>query len=165
MPKGEVLKNEIEYILDNLRDEDMQEVQALWKENWRKNIYNSLKSEEVIILYGRGCKKAKIPIAMGGFKELFEKNSNIACVWMLTGKEASLNKIKVLKTLKQAIKQADEKYDLMYNYIYKSNHTAKKWLSMLGFCFNNPKPAGLKIEKDFEFFYKLTNRKDRQCVY
>lgn len=165
MPKGKLVKDEIFYILDNLRSEDMAEVKALWNDSWRENIYKSIENEDVIILHGRGIKKEKVPIAMGGFKELFEKNSKIACVWMLTAKEALLNKVTVMKTLKKAVKEADDKYDLMYNYIYKSNKTAKKWLSRLGFCFNNPKPKGLHVEKDFEFFYKITKRKGKQCVY
>ena len=73
---------------------------------------------------------------------------------MLTGKEASLNKIKLWKTLKKAIKNADEKYDLMYNYIYKSNLEAKKWLRKLGFSFDNPNPILIKPDEGFEFFYK-----------
>ena len=43
----------------------------------------------------------------------------------------------------------------MFNYIYKSNFEAKKWLKRFGFKFDNPKPVGLKVKDNFEFFYKV----------
>ena len=62
----------------------------------------------------------------------------------------------VTELLKQ-LEQASYKYEIIYNYIYKSNYKAKKWLKKLGFNFNNPKPEGLNLEEGFEFFYKRNN--------
>jgi len=98
---------------------------------------------------------------MGGFYELFDEKLKIACVWLLTTKYVSQNKMTLMKELKNQISFADKKYDLMYNFIYKSNFEAKNWLKKLGFSFDNPKPEGLKIKENFEFFYKLTNRKEK----
>ena len=33
----------------------------------------------------------------------------------------------------------------------KTNIDAKRWLKKLGFCFDNPKPANLKISENFEY--------------
>ena len=65
------------------------------------------------------------------------------------------NRSLLIKTLKNEILKAEKEYDLMFNYIYKSNFEAKSWLKKLGFKFDNPKPIGLNLKKDFEFFYKV----------
>jgi hypothetical protein len=57
--------------------------------------------------------------------------------------------------LQNEVFKAQKKYDLMFNYIFKSNFEAKKWLKKLGFKFDKPKPVGLKVKDGFEFFYKV----------
>ena len=160
MLKKNIDKNEIIFILNNLRDEDECELLALWGEDWRNKALSSFEGEEVLILYGKDNYCNFVPIAMGGFCELFEKDSKIACVWMLTTKFIKYNKLLLSKNLKQQINNASEKYDIMYNYIYKSKKKKKNWLRKMGFKFDNPRPEKLKIAKDFEFFYKLNKRKE-----
>ena len=156
--------NDINYILTHLRNEDMEELKAIWKDDWSNKLIENLKDKRILVVYGKDENKKYVPIAMGGFHELFEKNSNIACVWLLSTNYVKNNKTLFIKELKKQINKASEKYELMYNYIYKSNKEAKNWLHKLGFNFGCPNPQKLNIEKDFEFFYKLTKRKENKCV-
>ncbi len=164
MIKKNPKKEDIDYILNHLRKEDIEELQAMWQGNWFTKISDNLKDKKILVVYGKDENKNCVPIAMGGFHELFEKNSNIACIWLLSTNYVKNNKTLFIKELKHQISKASEKYELMYNYIYKSNKEAKNWLHKLGFNFGCPNPQKLNIEKDFEFFYKLTKRKENKCV-
>lgn len=160
MLRKNINKKDIEFILKNLRNEDIEELKALWGNDWYMQVNLNLKDKNFYILYGKDKENNEIPIAMGGFSELFEKNAKIACVWLLSSKFISQNKNLLMKTLRIEIEKAEKIYDIMYNYIYKSNFEAKNWLKKLGFNFNNPYPENLKLKKDFEFFYKISYRKD-----
>lgn len=149
------------FILDNLREEDSEELKILWKDNWKEKVLKSFEGTEVKFAYGLDDFKDEVPIAMGGFYELSDGSSKIACVWLLTTKFVRKNKFALMKRLKQEIKCAQKKYDIMYNFIYKSNFEAKSWLKKLGFRFDNPRPEKLNVRKNFEFFYKLNNRKEK----
>ncbi len=152
--------SDINYILNHLRVEDIEELRALWQKDWLNKVSDNLKNKNILVVYGKDENNKCVPIAMGGFHELFEKHSNIACVWLLSTIHIKNNKTLFIKELKNQINKASEKYELMYNYIYKSNKGAKGWLYKLGFNFGCPNPQKLNIEKDFEFFYKL--KKERK---
>ncbi len=148
--------DDIIFILENLREEDKEELNALWGDDWFNLTLDNLKDKKnILILTGKDGNKNIVPIAMGGFYELFEKNSDIACVWMLSSYFIKYNRLLLAKYLKMVISKASLKYGIMYNYIYHTNHEAKNWLKKLGFQFNNPHPEGMDTEKGFEFFYKI----------
>ena len=151
--------SEIEFILSNLRDEDKEELENLFGNNWYNKTIESLKDEKFLILYGQGNAAGRVPVAMGGFydvkKEIATENCKIACVWLLTSKYVSKNKTALMRVLRNQLYANSSKYDIMYNFIYKSNHGAKLWLKKLGFNFDNPNPEKIQLKKDFEFFYRL----------
>ncbi len=146
---------DILFILDNLREEDAEELKALWGKNWRNISFSNIKKSQVNILYGKNEINSIVPIAMGGF-QIINLSPSVACVWLISSKYINLNKKLLMKNLKEQINQASKKYNIMYNYIYKSNLSAKKWLKELGFSFDNPHPKNLFVPDDFEFFYKLS---------
>lgn len=146
--------NDINFILDNLRSEDFEEITALWGNDWRNNFIQNTINTDIMVLSNHN-----IPIAMGGFVPINAYNPRIACVWLLCSKYIKNNKILLLKVLKTQIMKASLEFDILYNYIYKSNFEAKKWLGELGFKFDNPFPENLKINQDFEFFYKINKQK------
>lgn len=143
-------KKYFEYILDNLRTQDLEEVQAIWKNNWKKEVLKSIQGRKALVLFSKN-----IPIAMGGFVLLKDKNIKMAIAWLLCSSFINSNKALLFKTLQKEIQKAEKEYDLIFNYIYKSNFEAKKWLKRLGFKFDKPKPTGLKIKDGFQFFYKM----------
>ncbi|MCD7878512.1 MAG: hypothetical protein LUG16_01105 [Candidatus Gastranaerophilales bacterium] len=156
--------NEIIYILEHIREEDMQELKAVYGESWQQKTISELKNKEFLILYGINDLNQTVPIAMGGISGIFPDFPHIGCVWLLTSRFADLNKLKLMKTLSEQIYQAEFKYSILYNYIYKSNKEARKWLLKLGFKFDNPHPAKMQLKDGFEFFYKLGKRKGKECA-
>ena len=149
---------EIEFILSNLRDEDREELESLFGDDWYKRTLDSLKDEKFLILYGQGNGSGRIPVAMGGFYDIKDKTSTIACVWLLSSRYVSQNKTALMRVLRNQLYANSSKYDVLYNFIYKSNKGAKLWLKKLGFKFDNPNPKEIKLKKDFEFFYKTKER-------
>ena len=143
-------KKYFEYILNNLREQDLEEVQAIWKDNWQDEVLKSIKGKKTLVLFSN-----ENPIAMGGFVPVQDNEIKIAIVWLLCSKFVNNNKLLLYKVLQEEIQKAEKEYDLMFNYIYKSNFEAKKWLRGLGFKFDKPKPLGLKVKDGFEFFYKV----------
>ena len=95
-----------------------------------------------------------VPIARGGFYDVSKEPCRIACVWLLSTKYVSKNKTALMKALKNQMYLNSSKYDILYNFIYKSNHEAKSWLKKLGFSFDNPHPEGVNMKDGFEFFYR-----------
>lgn len=154
----QTLKN-CSFILNNIRDEDLQEMQCLWGVDWKKKVLKTINLDKVIFAFGQDEFEDDVPIAMGGFVDMSGENLKIACVWLISTKYVSKNKISFMKELKKQFYKNEVDYDILYNYIYTSNKEAKRWLYKLGFSFDNPKPEHLKVQKDFEFFYKLRKEK------
>lgn len=142
--------NDVNFILDNLRKEDKEEIIELWGDNWKDKFIKNTMSTEFLILTNNN-----IPIAMGGIVSISNSQLRIACVWLLCSVYVKNHKILLLRTIKKHIDIASSEFDILYNYIYKLNFEAKKWLKNLGFKFDNPSPPNLEVREGFEFFYKL----------
>lgn len=142
---------DVEYILSHLRSEDLEELKALWGEDWKSETLKSIMNTEFYTLVGVGDN----PVVMGGIWGVGAENSKVACVWLLSTEEVKFHKTALIKNLVKEIKDAEKKYSVLYNFIYKSNHSAKKWLKTLGFRFDNPFPEQIRVPEGFEFFYKI----------
>ncbi len=142
--------DDVNFILDNLRKEDLEEIIELWGNDWKDKFIKNTMSTEFLILTNNN-----IPIAMGGIVPVGTAESGIACVWLICSKYVKNNRILLLKTIKKQIDSASSEFNVFYNYIYKLNFEAKKWLKNLGFKFDNPSPPNLEVREGFEFFYKL----------
>ena len=142
------------YVLNHLRDEDKQELIALYSDEWYKKTIENFANREVLVLYGLDDEKNKVPIAIGGVDSIFDKSHRIACVWLLSTVWVRKNKRLFFNTLKTQSLLAVKEFDILFNFVYESNCMAKKWIKKLGFSFDNPKPIGFSIEDGFEFFYK-----------
>lgn len=144
------MHNDILYILNRLREEDKSELIELFGNKWKRKTLKRLKNTDVIILKNSNS----LPFAMGGIEGI----NSVACVWLLTTDEVYNNKYRLAKVIKKELLSASEKFEIFYNFIYKSNFSAKIWLKKAGFKFDNPKPRGIDIPKNFEFFYMLTKK-------
>ena len=158
MIKKYIDESEIIFILENLREEDKQELIALYGDNWFYRTLQDLKYRKFYILYGYDYELNVVPIAMGGFCECFESDKSVVCCWLLSSVYIYKNKILFFKSLKEQMKDAENKYKIMYNFIHKTNFSAKKWLKNLGFKFDNPNPKNITVKDGFEFFYKLCKK-------
>ena len=140
------------YILNHLRQEDLLEVQTIWGENWREKTFENLKDSEMII--GR-TKNNNIPAVVGGYTKLDIDAEGVGCVWLLSTDLAAKHYFSLLREIKKEFQKIDELFWLTYNFIHKGNYQAKNWLKWLGYKFDNPKPEGMNIPDDFEFFYRI----------
>lgn len=153
-------KNEkdVLYILEHLRADDLEEVKAVHGDKWKENVFNDIMKTDFDVLMGI-TKDGDIPVCMGGAWHLDKDAPGIGVVWMLCTDEIVNHKICLLKELKKEFREYDKKFWFLYNFIYSKNDFAKNWLSWIGFKFDNPKPMGLKIPKEFEFFYRIRKRR------
>ena len=154
LKRKEKTLEDVEYILDNLRKEDLEELKALWGEKWREQTIKNIMETDFLVLVG----VSDNPVVMGGIWETGEKGSGVACVWLLSTEEVKFHTVALIKNISREIKKAEKKYSIFYNFIYKSNLSAKKWLRILGFKFDKPHPDGLNIPEGFEFFYKVSGQ-------
>lgn len=153
-------KSEYIFILDNIRDEDEEELRALFGDKWYEKTCQTLQTADFYILYGKDFQNQNVPVAMGGVRAVCE-NSEAAYVWLLTTKYIYKNRVALCKGLKNFFRKYETKYRIMCNFIYKSNYTAKSWLKKFGFKFDNPKPCGMTIADGYEFFYKITKKEKK----
>ena len=146
---------EKKFILNYLREEDKEELQAMFGEGWYKETIKTLQDNDFLVMYVFDEQKNEIPIAIGGFYDFNQSEVSIASVWILSSQYIYRNKKLFFKDIKEKLRETGGKYKIMYNYIYKRNFSAKKWLKKLGFRFDNPNPEGLNVKEGFEFFYKV----------
>jgi len=153
-------KNEkdVLYILEHLRADDLEEVKAVHGDNWKENVFNDIMKTEFDVLLGAST-EGDVPVCMGGAWHLDKDAEGIGVVWMLCTDEIVNHKICLLRELKKEFKKYDEKFWFLYNFIYKKNFFAKNWLKWMGFSFQHPHPECMNIPQDFEFFYRIRNKR------
>ena len=150
--------DDVEYILDNLREEDLIEATETHKENWRQEIINELLKHQNEYIIAKS-KKDKKPVLMAGAFNQDKTMPYSAVVWMLSTPEIAKHQKTFIKEMKKEIEKYDEKYSLLCNRIYKSNHIAKKWLKLVGFKFINDNE-----NKDFQIFYRIRPTKGLERI-
>ncbi len=156
---------EITYILDHIRENDKEELKALYGKNWYKKTLKILSDEKFLVLYGINDNNEIVPVSIGGCCGVLDKTPKTGCIWLLSTYYTVKNKTILVKVIKEQVEKAKQEYDIIYNYIYKTNVQIKSLLKKLGFCFDNPKPEGLKLKDGFEFFYLLAKKKGDKNVF
>jgi len=74
-----------------------------------------------------------MPLALGGAYEIFGKKEKCARLWLLATNKISKNKITLYKYVKKKIDYFKKEYDVLFNFIYKSNFESLKLLKANGF--------------------------------
>lgn len=163
MYRVEPVKEDIEYILDNLRDEDRIEMEADRGSNWREEVLKrTLELEDVtmvhyedkpIIMYG--VIPQELPAAcVGGSLNKDRSIEYAGAVWLLATKEIIKNQVQFFRECRKELKRWDKEYKWLYNYVHNGNSQAIKWLKWLGFKFDCPRPLG-HWRRNFQYFYKI----------
>ena len=151
-------KSEIIFVFEHLRNEDKEELIALYGNDWKIKTLNDLENKTFLVLYGKDNNSNIIPIAIGGFTECFKNDKSIACAWLLSSSYIQKNKTIFLREFKKQLMLAEKKYEIMFNFIHKTNLSAKNWLVKFGFKFDNPNPKNIPVKDGFEFFYKVNKK-------
>jgi hypothetical protein len=153
-------KNEkdVRYILEHLRADDLAETKSVYGENYIEENLKEIMETNFDVLMGV-TENGERPVAMGGAWHFEKDEEGVGVVWALCTDEIVNHKISFLREIKKEFKKYDQQYWFLYNFIHKNNSFAKNWLKWLGFNFNRPKPLGLNVPEDFEFFFRIRPKK------
>ena len=144
MKEAKLTKEFLDLFIKNLRFEDKQELNELYKDNSFEEFYEICLNEE-FQTYFLTTNDDK-PLALGGAFRIDEKSARI---WLLVTNEFKNNKISLFKYVKNKIDFFKNEYEILYNYIFESNFDSLVWLKSLGF-----KVLDLKIPNYKMFYYK-----------
>lgn len=140
----EVNKDNLEKFINNLRLEDKEElIDALGKNYKAKFIEKTLNIKGIYFL----ADKNKTPVAIGGVLETLNPDKKIGIVWLLVTKDVDKHKKFLYKYVKNKIVLFQKEFDILFNYIYKTNFNALKWLKKCDFIEKNTS------RDDYKLFY------------
>ncbi|MBE7708063.1 MAG: DUF2833 domain-containing protein [Cyanobacteria bacterium SIG27] len=133
--------------LNNLRKEDYEELAVIKSFNFVDEILN-VSENPINQTYFLTSDNDK-PLAMGGACLIEIDEYKIAKVWLLSTSEIEFYKKDLYKYVLEKLEILKTKYDILFNFIYKSNFSSLKWL----------KRAGFKVfdldNSDYKLFYFL----------
>lgn len=159
-----VTEDDCIYLLNNLREEDHIEAKTAKGINYRQVILEELKTWNNNFLMAK-TKKDDTPVLICGCWPLKE-NPSIGIVWLLSTPEIKKHQICFLKEMRKEINKYDLEFGLTFNYLYKENILAKRWLKWVGYKFpgeNEKKDfldkhfLSMKVPEGFEVFYRERN--------
>lgn len=140
-------EEDVRYVLENLRSEDMKEVLHSHGENYVEKLLNDIMKTNDVNLGVR--KKDGLPVCVGGCTDTEEKG--VGVVWLLCTPEIVNHQKTLIRHLIANFKKYEKKYWLTFNFIYKENYLAKNWLKKFGYVFVK---EGANIPEDFEMFFR-----------
>lgn len=145
----------LKQFLATLRNEDKEEICALGCQNFEYDLFEFLDNNPKYTYFL--LSKNKKPLALGGAKEA--SIPYVAKVWLLTTNELKNNKLELYRYVKDKIELFKTKYDVLYNFIYKTNFNSLKWLKRAGF-------SELSLEnQDYKLFYFIHGGKEFDIRY
>ena len=146
--KNKYLRKDIKFVLNNLRNQDVEELKTAHGENWKRFIYkNLLKIPDDCCLIGYIKDK---PVFIYG---VVPAGNDIGVIWMLSTQDITSYQKSFLRKSMRYINDSLKNFKLLCNYVHSKNYLAIKWLEWLGFCVENPYLEGLG-KKQFLYFYK-----------
>lgn len=120
-------KESLTLFFNNLRKEDYLEVLDVFKQNPKDELISLiLNLDEVYFL----ANEKNYPLAIGG---LVKENNNKGKVWLLFAKGFENYRYEIFKYIKNKLVIYKNKYDILYNFVFKSNYGILKWLKKQGF--------------------------------
>ena len=131
----------ISYVLENLRQEDKKEMVIEFGNHWKEIIFCRAVQSEI---YGIVDEKEKI-LGFFGIKGINEKYAQVC---LLSTDDLSKQGFIFLKKAKRIVAEWNKRYSTLYNFVYKENKQAIKWLRWLGFTLS-------EIDNDRMYFYKV----------
>ena len=142
MIKKSKSRRKLKYILNNLREADRQEMFELYGANWYSKTLNSIMKTDFVIGVSKRTGK---PFAVFGHKAEFEK---YGIIFLLSTPEIENKKFSLVRSAGIEISKIEKQYDMIFNFIHKSNFKMLKLLEQLDFKF-------LECDRiNYKFFYK-----------
>lgn len=130
-------QEDVQYLIDNIREEDVIECRALnggTIEDSLLNTKNLLDNSMVWAVNGN-------VVCMFGVNPC---GDGVGVVWLLgTDEFDNYSKMFVLRC-KRVFKQVIKGYDYLFNYVYEKNIKSVNWIEWLGFTVHRAEPVGIK---------------------
>lgn len=146
MKSLEVCEKNLINFLNNIREADLLELKALFKDKYKEEFLKICLNNNSLIYFP--TLDGKNPLMIGGV--VLRKDASelkFGQVWLLCTNLVEKNKISAFRYIKERIEEFKIEFDVLFNYIYKSNFRALLWLNLLGF-------SSLDLKNpDYKFFY------------
>lgn len=130
-------------LLNTLRKEDENELIAIYGDSYKRKFINiCLKIKNYI--YFLADDKSN-PIAIGGAVQRKINNVNCAQVWLISSIYSLNYSFSLAKYISHKIAFFKNKFDVLFNYIYKSNFESIVWLKKFNFSFHSCNDINYKL--------------------
>ena len=132
------------YLSENLRKEDIQEIQAVTGLPPLLSLLTGLKMSSVpLVICNADCK----PVAMLGVVP----NGLIGFIWMVGTDDLKKISLSFLRNSKDVCDVLKGKHQILHNYVDKRNKLHINWLKWMGFTIINEINYGIENRKFYEF--------------
>ena len=132
------------YLSENLRKEDIQEIQAVTGLPPLLSLLTGLKMSSVpLVICNADCK----PVAMLGVVP----NGLIGFIWMVGTDDLKKISLSFLRNSKDVCDVLKGKHQILHNYVDKRNKLHINWLKWMGFSIINEVNYGIENRKFYEF--------------
>ncbi len=125
----EINKQNLIAFLKDIKKEDKEELVFSYPKNYKEKFIDvCLKNTETTYFLADNMYN---PLIIGGY---IITNVKTSVIWLLSTNKIEQHKKEVFKYITEKINIFKKENDILYNYIYKSNFKALKWLGKLGFA-------------------------------
>ena len=132
------------YLSENLRKEDIQEIQAVTGLPPLLSLLTGLKMSSVPLVF---CNADCKPVAMLGVVP----NGLIGFIWMVGTDDLKKISLSFLRNSKDVCDVLKGKHQILHNYVDKRNKLHVNWLKWMGFTIINEINYGIENRKFYEF--------------
>lgn len=143
---------DIEFIIQNIRDEDVEEINAIGGGTVREALTSTANLETNSWVWERD----------GQIHAIFGVNpvpdsKGIGVVWMLATKSFDDHLFAFTAVCREVVEQMIKGYDYVFNYVYEENRKSIKWLEWLGFTIRDAEGIGVDGAKFHRFEMVVKN--------
>lgn len=138
--------DDIEFVIQNIRDEDVEEINAMSGENVHDILMSTANIKDNSWVWER-CGTVH---AIFGVNPVPDKKG-VGVVWMLATKSFDEHFMTFASASRSVFKSVVEGYDYIFNYVYEKNIKSIKWLVWLGFTVRDAEKIGVNGAKFHRF--------------
>lgn len=131
--------DDVEFLIENIRPEDVEELDALDGSTVRKALdetENLLENSQVWEVEGE-------MVCMFGVTPL-QDDDEVGVIWMLATTEFEQYSMMFAARCKKVVEKMLSGYEYVFNYVHSKNVKSIRWLKWLGFHICDPEPLGKK---------------------
>lgn len=158
LKRKEVNEKDLLFILQNLREEDIEELKVSHGDNYiqaeMKSIFENCEAMLAV------DDKTEKPIFVYGVHPL--PYGNEAIIFLLSTPEIVKYIRSFMIEMKKELEEYDKRFFYLSNIIYEKNFIAKKWLKKVGFKFDYTEFCFYKVPDGFEYFYRIRKTDDKK---